>query len=140
MLANIFSLRSVKSLLFSCQLMIVLLLSISNVGCINNINNLNKSDFDIEALDEQGLLNGVAVDFEFCVANSKAVMAQIAARYPNLQFMTSSPGRIGCHVQEDGQGEQVLVIGSTLVPQYREHFRQLLASDEITAVKRVYWE
>ncbi|MCE2594881.1 hypothetical protein K6Y31_08645 [Motilimonas cestriensis] len=123
-----------------CQLVVILSIAAGTFGCDRKINQLGKADFDIKALDAHGLLNGVAVDFEFCVANSDAVMEQVKASYPDLQFMAASRGRIDCDVRADGKGEQVLVIGSTHVPKYREHFSELLASDEIAVVKRVYWE
>lgn len=110
------------------------------MGCVNEINVFDKADFDITTLDQHGLLQGVALDFEFCIANKERLLAQVSSLYPHLTFMPSSPGRIGCAVQSDGQGKQVLVVGSTNVKEYRAHFEALLSHPSIHKVQRTYWE
>lgn len=110
------------------------------LGCVNEINVLDKADFDISILDQQGLLQGVALNFEFCIANKEHLLAEISQLYPDLTMMPSSPGRIGCAVQSDGKGKQVLVVGSTYVKGYRAHFEALLSHPSIHKVQRTYWE
>ncbi|MCE2571979.1 hypothetical protein [Motilimonas eburnea] len=99
-----------------------------------------KANFDLADIDNQGLANGVTLDFEFCLANQEALINEVKALYPQLQVMKASRGRIGCEVDSNGQGSQVLVIGNTGVDNYRAHFNELLLHPSIVRIERTYWE
>lgn len=132
-----------KAIQVACQSLlgasIVILL-----GCQQEPAGLAKANFDILALDEQGLDKGVAVDFEFCLANQEALIDEVINLYPDLQVMSTSPGRIGCQVTSNGQGEQegkqVLVLGNTAVADFQQHFISLSQHPSITRIDRTYWE
>ncbi|MFO6422591.1 hypothetical protein [Motilimonas sp. KMU-193] len=138
-LRQVFVVRPFKCIQGICQY-VFLALSLLVVGCQQQSDGLAKANFDIRALDSQGLDGGVALDFEFCLANQDALIDEVNQLYPKLQIMASSRGRIGCDVSPKGDGAQILVIGNTAVENYRTHFINLAAHPSIVRIERTYWE
>jgi hypothetical protein len=76
--------------------------------------------FDPEQLNSEGLrgpADGLrALHYEFCIPDRPDVISEIRTIDPTLQLQRSSPGRIGCAV------DQVLCLGHT----HQSHFREVL--------------
>ncbi len=91
-----------------------------------------KWDFDPEMLDKQGLVNGVALDFEFCIPPS--ARSEVLGIFPEISFYPHSPGRIAC------SEEELLSIGNSLAPGFKEKLAQLGELSYIKRFARTYWE
>jgi hypothetical protein len=97
-----------------------------------------KIQFDLEQLDEQGLYGPVdgkrSLSYEFCIPQDPAVIEQVMAIDPSLIMYLRSPGRIGCETGE------VLAIGDTHQPHYREILNSLASLPEIEQIVQFFGE
>ncbi len=98
----------------------------------------DKLGFDLSELDEHGLIGPpdgkVAVSYEFCVPKDASVVDEVRTIDPSVAIQASSPGRVGCGPT------QVLCIGSTHQPDFREILSRLCALDDITRIERAFFE
>ena len=97
----------------------------------------SKIGFDLSTIADSGLTGPadglVAVDYEFCIPDAPPAVA--AVRRIDLTARCSrSRGRIGC-----GSGE-LLCIGHTHRPGWREVLHRLAARDDIRRIERHYAE
>ena len=76
----------------------------------------------------------VAVSYEFCVPASDQVYQEILRVDPGLKIYSDSPGRIGC------LGNQVLIIGETHHPNWREVLQELSTLTYITEIRECFFE
>ena len=93
---------------------------------------------DLSILDEDGLRGPpggkVAVAYEFCIPTTEPHRAEVLNIDRTVQFMPSSPGRIGC------SNTQYLCIGSTHQPNYRDVLSLLANLPYVTEIRRCDFE
>ena len=95
----------------------------------------DKIQFAIEAIDENGLRNGeVAVDYEFCIPASDAILQQVLKIDPGVRAMKSSKGRIGCSEQ------QWLCINSTHGKGWKKKLYAIAALDSVERIQETFYE
>lgn len=94
--------------------------------------------FDLAGISEEGLAGSgggrVAVDYEFCIPDLPENRATVRGLDPSVRFMEGARGRAGC-----GAG-QVLCIGSTHQPRWRDVLRRLARLPWIARIERCHWE
>lgn len=94
--------------------------------------------FDVERINENGLIgppDGLrSVMYEFCVPSDSARVAAVRAIDPSLEVYPASRGRIGC------TDEQVLCIGHTHQPAWKETLERLAALDFVTRIDESFME
>ena len=94
-----------------------------------------KIQFDLSTLNDDGLQgppDGLrSLSYEFCIPASKR--AEVAKLDPTIGF-SESPGRIGCT-----QG-QLLCIGNTHQPRFREVLFELASLSYVTEIREVFFE
>jgi hypothetical protein len=92
-----------------------------------------KVHFDQSAFSDDGLYGppgGLrAAAYEFCIPAHHELAAEVASIDPTVQIYTSSPGRIGCGVDE------YLCIGSTAQPGFRQVLANLAQLDYVTDIE-----
>jgi len=98
----------------------------------------HKLGFDVSDLDEHGLIGPsdgkVAVSYEFCVPKDERRVDEVRTIDPSVAIQAGSPGRVGCGPT------QVLCIGSTHQPNFREILSRLCELDYITRIERAFFE
>lgn len=98
----------------------------------------DKLDFDIDALDKDGLIGTasgkVSVDYEFCIPKGEEFEKQVLAIDPEIKIYTQSMGRSGCGKT------QSLVIGNTHKVGHRKILIAFSSLDFVKQIKRVWWE
>lgn len=97
----------------------------------------HKSDkiaFDITAISDNGLLNGVSLDYEFCIPRDSTFILKVKNIDPNVNFYDGSPGRIGCSEL------QVLCLSNTHQPEFRKVLRKLARQDFIERIDQCFFE
>ena len=94
--------------------------------------------FDLGALDDAGLRGppeGLrALDYEYCIPAGDSARAEVSAIDPSARFMPGSRGRIGCR---EGQ---VLVLGNTHQPGFREVLERLAALPFVARIVEAHFE
>lgn len=97
-----------------------------------------KIEIDLGRIDDQGLrgpANGkVAVAYEFVIPDREAFRDQVTAIDPTIQFMSGSRGRLAA---SEGQ---VLCIGSTYQPNYRQVLNALANLPYVDRIVECYFE
>ncbi len=97
-----------------------------------------KIHFDLDRLDENGLYGPPdakrSLSYEFCVPNEADLLAQVQIIDPSLTLYPQSRGRVGC-----GEDE-VLAIGNTHQPHYRDVLLTLASIDEIECIVEFFGE
>ena len=97
-----------------------------------------KIDFDLEALDADGLRGPpdgkVAVDYEFAIPDTAAAREEVSRIDPSVAFMAGSRGRIGA------KPGQCLCLGSTHQPRHREILLALARLPEIARIIECHHE
>lgn len=99
---------------------------------------LNKIDFDLTQLDDQGLYGPAdgkrALDYEFCIPAGEAYGQAVTTIDPSLKLFPGRAGRLGCTDQ------QVLAMGNTHQPRAQLVLQELANLDYIHRIARVDWE
>jgi hypothetical protein len=94
--------------------------------------------FDISGISGDGLAGPpdgrVAVDYEFCIPDTPVLRLEVKGIDPSVRFMAGSRGRVGC-----GPG-QVLCVGTTHQPRWRDVLLRLARRPYITRIERCFWE
>jgi hypothetical protein len=97
-----------------------------------------KIRFDLDQLDEYGLYGPEdgkrSLSYEFCVPYRAETIETIQAIDPTLVIYLHSPGRIGCSHTE------VLAIGETYQPDYRDVLTNLARLDTIERIEQFWAE
>jgi hypothetical protein len=98
----------------------------------------DKIQFDLEQLDEFGLYgpaNGKrSLSYEFCIPNHPHTITTVQTIDPTVILYLDSPGRIGCTSTE------MLAIGHTHQPHYREVLMNLARLDAIERIEQFWGE
>lgn len=93
---------------------------------------------DLTNINAEGLRGSAtglrAVHYEFCTPAVEQHTAELRSIDPTLQFMPGSRGRVGC------VGEQVLVVGSTHQPAYRQILDRLAALHYVSRIVESFFE
>jgi hypothetical protein len=93
---------------------------------------------DLSRLDEAGLYgppDGLrALDYEFCIPDGDAFRVQVASIDSSARFFPGSRGRIGC------TAGQILAIGSTHQPGFREVLGRLAALPFVERIEQAFFE
>lgn len=99
---------------------------------------MKKIKFDLDRLNDQGLQgppDGLrSLSYEFCIPNDEALIQEVMQIDQSAQVYRGAPGRVGC-----GDG-QLLVIGDTHQPAFRQTLEQLARLDYVVEVREVYFE
>ncbi len=94
-----------------------------------------KVDFSLDQLDEEGLVGPIdgkrALTYEFCIPPEKA--SEISRIDGTAQFLRTR-GRIGC------TPDQVLCLGHTHQPEFRQVLRRLASLDYVVEIREVHFE
>jgi hypothetical protein len=97
-----------------------------------------KITFDLDPISAEGLIGegtGVqSVSYEFCIPATEAALAEVQTIDPSVQHFPRSRGRIGC------RADQVLCIGHTHQPHWREILHQLATLDYVERIDRFWGE
>ncbi len=105
---------------------------------VGNRDGCDKLGFGLSELDEHGLIGPpdgkVAVSYEFCVPKDESAVDEVRTIDPSVAIQASSPGRVGCGPT------QVLCIGSTHQPSFREILSRLCELEYITRIERAFFE
>ena len=100
--------------------------------------NIEKFDFDINALDKDGLMGPasgkVSVDYKFCIPKGEEYIKMVQDIDPNIEIHRSSFGRNKCN------DTQVTAVGSTHQPGHREILLRLSELDFVELFNRVWYE
>jgi hypothetical protein len=97
-----------------------------------------KLAFDLARLDEQGLYGPEdgkrSLDYEYCIPRGAAYRAEVAEIDPSARFQESSPGRVGCGL------DQVLVLGNTHQPGFTRVLSRIAALDYVVRIEPSWFE
>ncbi|MEM9120830.1 MAG: hypothetical protein AAGD09_23550 [Cyanobacteria bacterium P01_F01_bin.56] len=97
-----------------------------------------KIRFDLNQLDEFGLYGPEdgrrSLSYEFCLPNDLQAIETVQAIDPTLIIYLQSAGRVGCDDQE------VLAIGETHQPHYRDVLINLASLDTIDRIEQFWGE
>lgn len=105
----------------------------------NSVKNCHseKIKFDISKLDEKGLSgneNGkVSVDYEFCIPNNQAYLAEILAIDLTLKKVTST-GKSKCGI------DSFLIMGNTFNTDFRLILCKIANLDYVKEINQTHWE
>jgi len=98
----------------------------------------HKLGFDVSELNEHGLIGPpdgkVALSYEFCIPKDQRRVDEVRTIDPSVAIQAGSPGRVGCGPT------QVLCIGSTHQPNFREILSRLCELDYVTRIERAFFE
>jgi hypothetical protein len=98
---------------------------------------VGKIRFDLSALDAVGLYGPAdglrALDYEFCIPDRAQAVATVRGIDASLR-VHRSPGRIGC------ADDELLCIGTTLQPGYRDVLAALSRLSYVTRIERAFFE
>ncbi|MBF2048913.1 MAG: hypothetical protein IGS54_16375 [Elainella sp. C42_A2020_010] len=99
---------------------------------------VEKITFDLTAISPAGLIGGAtslqSVSYEFCIPASETHRIEVQAIDPSVQYFPHSRGRIGCG------DDQILCIGHTHQPRWREILHQLADLDYVERIDRFWGE
>jgi hypothetical protein len=91
-----------------------------------------KIEFEMTEIDDRGLEGPAGgkrrLAYEFCIPSRQDYITQVRVIDPSLQLFPTVPGRAGCTT------EQILAIGHTAAPEWRERIERLAA---LRYVKRI---
>lgn len=97
-----------------------------------------KIRFDLDQLDEYGLYGPEdgrrSLSYEFCIPNDLQAIETVQAIDPTLMIYLQSSGRVGCDDME------VLAIGETHQPHYRDVLINLASLDTIDRIEQFWGE
>lgn len=97
-----------------------------------------KIAFELTDIDEHGLEGPEGgkrrVAYEFCMPSQPGYVTQVRVIDPSLQLFPTVPGRSGC------TAEQILAIGHTGLPLWRERLERLSALRYVRRIERSDFE
>ena len=94
----------------------------------------SKINFDTSFISDQGLHNGVALSYEFCIPRDSTYLKKTEKIDANVEVFGESPGRIGCTTS------QWLCISNTQQRDYRKVLRKLARQDFIQRIDQCFFE
>ena len=98
----------------------------------------SKLDFDLDELDDDGLIGPpdgkVSVAYEFCIPKDQKLVDEVRSIDPTIAIHVESRGRVGCGPME------VLCLGSTNQPGFREVLERLCELDYVRRIERTWYE
>jgi len=98
----------------------------------------HKIDFDISALDNEGLLGPQggkrSLSYEFCIPDRVENRVEVERIDPTVSFSPESPGRIGCASQE------ILCIGSAHQRDFNTVLQQLAELPYVQRIQQTFFE
>ena len=98
----------------------------------------NKIRFDLSQLNDNGLYgpaDGLRVlHYEFCIPADLSLRDEVKAIDPTLNIYSGSSGRIGC------QADQLLCVGHTGQPNFRDVLAQLSALPNVQQIEQTWFE
>jgi hypothetical protein len=98
----------------------------------------DKLGVDLSRLDDQGLYGPKdgrrSLDYEYCIPAGAAYRAEVAGIDPSARIREFSPGRVGCGP------DQVLVLGNTHQPGFRQVLSGLAALDYVERIVPAWFE
>lgn len=119
-------------------LALALILPLGAAALFGDEGSLAVIDFDLGRLNDSGLhgpQDGLrSMDYEFCIPASLTYQEAVAGIDPSARFMGHSRGRIGCGPA------QVLVLGNTHQPGYREVLETLAALPYVDRISQAFFE
>ena len=128
-------------MLFSICLLIIFIYACktpSNTTETTVMGNIDKFDFDINALDKDGLMGlatgKVSVDYKFCIPKGEEYIKTVQDIDPDIKIHRSSFGRNKC------ADTQVTAVGTTNQPGHREILLRLSKLDFVEKFNRVWYE
>ena len=95
---------------------------------------LQKIEFDHQAIDANGMHQGVSVDYEFCIPREQKNIDEVKAIEPEVLISQTSQGRIRCSRPE------YLCIVSTRDATWKEKLFRIAALDYVKRMIRTYYE
>lgn len=99
----------------------------------------HKIRFDLDQLDEAGLYGPAdgkrSLSYEFCVPYHPRAIETVQDIDPTVVVYLQSPGRIGCR-----RSTQVLAIGHTHQPNYRQVLANLANLEAIERIEQFFGE
>ena len=116
---------------------LVAIISLSAFQCPRKMQKINeaKIQFDYSAIDEQGLRNGeVAVDYEFCIPASEAILQELLNIDSSIRVMKSSKGRIGC------TNQQWLCINTTHTQDWKRKLNAIASLSFVEKIQETFYE
>jgi hypothetical protein len=97
-----------------------------------------KIAFDLGRLNADGLVgppDGLrAISYELCVPDRSECLAEVQRIDPSLELMRGARGRIGC------EADQVLCLGSTHQPEWRQVLTRLADLPYVTRIAEAHFE
>jgi hypothetical protein len=97
-----------------------------------------KIAFDLGQLNTDGLAgppDGLrAISYELCVPDRSECLAEVQRIDPSLELMRGARGRIGCET------DQVLCLGSTHQPEWRQVLTRLADLPYVTRIAEAHFE
>ncbi len=122
----------------TCCCIVVSFALLVGTGCHPSAGPGGKIKFDLDILNEQGLQgppDGLrSLSYEFCIPDDDALIRQVMEIDQSAQVYRGAPGRVGC-----GTG-QLLVIGNTHQPGFREILEQLARLDYVEEIREAHFE
>ncbi len=95
-------------------------------------------DIDMTEINEYGLEGPEGgrrrVAYEFCIPSRQDYVTQVRVIDPSLQLFPTVPGRSGCTTA------QILAIGHTAAPQWRERLERLASLRYVKRIQRSDFE
>lgn len=99
---------------------------------------LRKIGFNLSAFNAEGLIGPPdgrrALDYEFCIPAGERFGREVRKIDPSLRLQPGSAGRIGC------APGQVLCIGNSHQPRFREILLDLARLDYVERIGETVWE
>ena len=93
-----------------------------------------KIRFDYSQVDENGLKNGVAVEYEFCIPAEAKYVSQVKKIDPEIQVNQESKGRIRC------SDAQWLCIHSTLFAEWKQKLYAYASLPYVERIQQTFYE
>ncbi len=116
---------------------LVFSLIITNSQQVKSENPINKIMFDLSAISSEGLIGNQnslrSVGYEFCIPAQSAILKQVQAIDPTVQY-SRSRGRIGC------QKNQYLCIGHTHQKDWQAILLKLAELDFVKKIDQFWGE
>ena len=112
------------------------LVGVPKQGCNKSSadNDVNKIDFDITAIDANGMQGGTYVDYEFCIPMDEDKVAEVKSIEPDVVMPAKAKGRIRCSEDE------FLCIVSTKGEKWKENLNAIASLSYVKRIIQTYYE